>query len=194
MREALLYSEKRPRDLLFDIVERIVTTPRADELMVVTLTREAATQAAGEARSAGIEFANWTTAAMAVVRAMLGSESLLDERGRPIPTGVTANAARVGGLVRDFRDRTEAFLLEFLLQRLGDVRLRDHTALAHALFRQFDRRIPVHTLEERVAILVARLADRVTLEGDRYVACPQGVSPPPAYDDLRQPRLLALTR
>jgi hypothetical protein len=73
--------------------------------------------------------------------------------------------------VRDqFEDLTEAFLLETLIRRLNDVTIRDHRALAHALFRQFDRSVPLDDLEDRVVVLLARLADRVELQGDRYVA------------------------
>jgi len=50
------------------------------------------------------------------------------------------------------------------------VTVRDHRALAHVLFRQFDPEVPIGDLEDRVVILLARLADRVELQGDRYVA------------------------
>jgi hypothetical protein len=55
-----------------------------------------------------------------------------------------------------------------LIDRLRDVSTRDHTALAHALFRQFDRGVPLDDLEDRVVILLAQLADRVELDGDVY--------------------------
>ena len=84
--------------------------------------------------------------------------------------GITAQAAPVAGLRDDFRDRTEAFLLAVLIERLGDVTVRDHRALAHVLFRQFDPGVPVGDLEDRVVVLLAQLADRVDLQGDRYVA------------------------
>ncbi len=57
-------------------------------------------------------------------------------------------------------------MLEFLIRTLGDVTTRDHRALAHALFRQFDRSIPMEDFEDRVAILLATLAGRVTLRDD----------------------------
>jgi hypothetical protein len=75
----------------------------------------------------------------------------------------------VAALADDYRDRAEAFLLETIISRLGDVTVHDHTPLAHALFRQFDPCVPMHDLEDRVAILAARLADRVALDGDTYV-------------------------
>lgn len=171
LRQELLYTEKRARDILFVTIARIVSEAPDDTPIVARLTREAAARAREEAERAGFEFSNWQTAAKAAVKALICSGSLLDPQGEPIPTGVAAHAATVGSLCEDYEDRTEAFLLEVLLRRLGDVTVHDHTALAHALFRQFDPNVPMHDLEDRVAILLARLADRVTMDGDRYVVC-----------------------
>ncbi len=168
LRQELLYSEKRARDMLFAAIERLIAGTPDGSLIVARLTREASTLAREEAERAGYEFANWDNAAKAVVKALLSSESLLDPGGQPILFDVSAHAAPVGSLREDYQDRTEAFLLEFLLRRLGDVTVRDHTALAHALFRQFDRAIPMDDLEDRVVILLARIADRVALDGDTY--------------------------
>ncbi len=168
LRQELLYSEKRARDLLFAAIAQLIGRLPEGSLIVARLTREAATRAREEAERAGYEFMNWDNAAKAVVKALLSSESLLDPGGQPILFSVSAHASPVGSLREDYQDRTEAFLLEFLLRRLGDVTVRDHTALAHALFRQFDRTIPMHDLEDRVVILLARIADRVALDGDTY--------------------------
>jgi NhaP-type Na+/H+ or K+/H+ antiporter len=102
------------------------------------------------------------------MRALLMAEALLTLDGTAIPMGITAQAAVVGGMRDDYCDVTEAFLLEFIIRRLGDVTTRDHTALAHALFRQFDPRVSRDELEDRVVILLARLADHVVLLGDAY--------------------------
>lgn len=169
LRQELLYSEKRARDLLFSAIARTIADQSGETMIVARLTRESTVAARAEAERVGFEFANWDTASKAVVKALLCSGSLLTPAGEPIPFDVTAHAATVGGLRDDYRDRTETYLLEFLLQRLGDVTVRDHKALAHALFRQFDPRVSMHDLEDRVAILLARLASRVTLDGDKYV-------------------------
>jgi hypothetical protein len=100
---------------------------------------------------------------------MIGAEVLLTPDGRPIRSDITAQATPVAVVRDEFEDLTEAFLLERLIQRL-DVTTRDHRALAHVLFRQFDRSVPLADLEDRVVMLLARLADRVELQGDRYVA------------------------
>src|SRR2546430_9525852 len=110
----------------------------------------------------------YTTLFRSVMRALLLSEALLTLEGTPISMGITAQAAVVGGMRDDYCDVTGAFLLEFIIRRLGDVTTRDHTALAHALFRQFDPRVSRDELEDRVVILLARLADHIVLRGDAY--------------------------
>ena len=168
LRQELLYSEKRARDILFASIERVMADQDQDPPIVARVTREAAARAREEAERTGYECTHWDNAAKAVMKALLCSGSLLDPEGQPIPFGVSAHASPVGSLRDGYRDRAETFLLEYLLRRMGDVSVRDHTALAHALFRQFDQTIPLHDLEDRVVILLAQLADRVALDGDTY--------------------------
>jgi hypothetical protein len=125
--------------------------------------REAANDARREAQRIGLEISNWDTVSRAVINAMLAAGVLLTNNGATIPTGITAMGTAIAALKEDYRDRTEAYLIEFLIRNLGDVSARDHKALAHALFRQFDRSIPMDDLEDRVAILLATLEGRVVL-------------------------------
>jgi hypothetical protein len=133
------------------------------------LTRDAATRAQQQEQLSGSSSARWDITSKTVVKAMVGAGVLLTPEGRPVPPGITAQATPVAIVRDEFQDITEAFLLEMLIHRLGDVTVRDHRALAHVLFRQFDRAVPIEDLEDRVVILLARLADRVELRGDRYV-------------------------
>ncbi|MFN2570903.1 MAG: hypothetical protein ABR537_04720 [Gemmatimonadales bacterium] len=168
LRGQLLYSEKRPRDVLFRAVEQLVAERSADPMIVSRLTREAAARAREQADASGFAFRHWDTASKAVIKAMLCAGVLLTVEGSAIVPGITAQATTVAALKEHFRDITESFLLEMLITRLLDVTTRDHTALAHALFRQFDPAVPIEELEDRVVILVARLADRIELRGDLY--------------------------
>ena len=172
LRRELLYSEKRPRDVLFRAIEAILTeqTQTSGLRILSRLTRDAASHARSEARRAAFEFHHWDTASKAVVKAMLFAGVLLGPDGDPILPGIAAQATPVVRLRDQYQNLTEAFLLETLIQRLGDVTTRDHRALAHALFRQFDRDVPIEDMEDRVVILLAQLADRVELRGDTYVA------------------------
>ena len=106
------------------------------------------------------------TAQWALHNAMLGARTFLAPSGDALQPGLRAQATPVAALQEGFRDLAEAYLLEFLITRLGDVGSRDHVALAHALFRQFDARVPLADLEDRVVLLLATLHDRITLRDD----------------------------
>lgn len=165
LRERFLYSEKRARDMIFRAVEDILRGggTGAMHLIVSRLTREAANNARREAQRIAFEFSNWDIASKAVINAMLAAGVLLTDNDARIPAGIAALGTRIAALKPGYQDLTEAYLLEFLIRKLGDVTTRDHKALAHALFRQFDRSIPMEDFEDRVAILLATLAGRVTL-------------------------------
>jgi hypothetical protein len=167
LRKELLYSEKRPRDTMFRAIEELLAEQSGEHRILSRLTREAAARAARAASEAAVR---WDITSRTVVKAMIGAEVLLTPDGRPIRSDITAQATPVAIVRDEFQDLTEAFLLETLIQRLDDVTTRDHRALAHVLFRQFDRGVPLADLEDRVVMLLARLADRVELRGDRYVA------------------------
>src|SRR6185436_18995050 len=126
-----LYSEKRARDLLFWAMESILAEGRPP-MILARLTREAAWKARSAAETAGYAFHNWEPASRAVSGAMLNAGALLDENGALIAPGMQAQAARVVRFRDGFRDRTEAYLVEFLIAKIGDVSTRDHKALAHA--------------------------------------------------------------
>ena len=156
--------------MLFRAIEQIVSSSaaRGEPKIVSRLTREAAACARRDAEESGFEFGPWDPTSKAVVKAMLCAGVLLTVDGAPIPADITAQATAVAALRSGYQDLTEAFLLRFLVERLDDVTTRDHTALAHALFRQFDRGVPLDDLEDRVVILLARLAGEVELAGNVY--------------------------
>jgi hypothetical protein len=141
LRHELLYSEKRPRDFIFAATEQLLWERGGAPTILSRLMRDATARARDLAESAGLEFANWGTTGKAVVRAMLAAGALVTLEGEVVLPGVEALATLVASVREGYRDLTESFLIEFLITRLGDVTMRDHTALAHALFRQFDRSI-----------------------------------------------------
>jgi hypothetical protein len=164
LRDCFIYSEKRARDIVFHSLEDILQNGTVGRRLILSkLIREAANNSRREAQRIGFEFSNWETAGRAVVNAMLAAGVLLTHNNVPIPAGIAALGTAIVGLKEGYRDLTEAYLLEFLIRNLGDVSARDHKALAHALFRQFDRSIPMEDLEDRVAILLATLDGRVAL-------------------------------
>lgn len=163
LRQNFLYSEKRARDILFGAIDGLLAKAAESPLILCRLAREAASQAQQAAQAMGFEFFNWDVTSGAVVRAMLNAGVLLNRSGAPVPVGIAAQATPIAGLKEEYRDLTEAYLIEFLIRKLGDVTTRDHRAVAHALFRQFDPSIPMERFEDRVALLLATLADRVVL-------------------------------
>jgi hypothetical protein len=168
LREEFIYAEKRARDFFFMENESILHES-GPPVLVSRLTREAAHRARMRAQQVGYDLQNWSTASKATINAMLGAGVLLDLNGLPIPLNIAAPAAEVWALSEGFADATEAYLLEAIICRLRDVTARDHTALAHALFRQFDRSISMGDLEDRVVLLLATLSERVALgEGGVY--------------------------
>jgi hypothetical protein len=168
MRRELLYSEKRLRGFMFDAIDELLQEPGRHATILSRLRHDATACARRRAAAAGVEFGNWETAGSAVVRAMLAAGAFLTPRGEVIYPGVKALATAVGSAREGFRDLTESFLLEFIIDRLGDVTVRDHTALAHVLFRQFDPNVSMADQEDRVAILLARRSHRITLRGQNY--------------------------
>jgi hypothetical protein len=169
LRAEFVYAEKRARDFIFQAVEGVLGAAGAP-LIISKLTREVSARARSRAHHAGFDLSNWDTAAKATVNAMLASGVLLAPDGRPIPLTIAAQAADVARLAAGYRDATEAHLLTVLIRRLGDVTARDHIAMAHALFRQFDPSVAMEDMEDRVARLLASLEGRVAV-GDGGAYC-----------------------
>jgi hypothetical protein len=120
LREQLLYSEKRMRDILFRGARVAVNTRFRDgsTVSLSRLTREMEFFGRVMGEREGIEAnADWETAAKAVVNTMVRAGVLLGRRRLPVLAG---NGAPVTDLAEDFESRCEAFLVEFLMCRLGD--------------------------------------------------------------------------
>jgi hypothetical protein len=178
LRENFAYCEKRARDLLFAAVEEALreSIGGGEPPILSRLTREAALRAREAARQSGFAFTNWEIASRAVVNAMLAAGVFVMGNGSAVRPDITAQATRIAGLKKGFRDLTEAYLVELVVRKLGDVTTRDHKALAHALFRQFDARISIADLEDRVVLLLAMLSGRVALREDGKYALRKTVS------------------
>jgi hypothetical protein len=162
LRADFLYTEKRARDLLFQVIPAAITA-RPRPILVAQLIRTAAVRAGRRAAGLGFGPANWHIASRATVHAMLAAGALLRPDGSTIPRTPSAQSSEVAALRPNFADFTEAHLIEYLIRKLGDITPRDHIALAHALFRQFDASIPIEQLEARVTALLATLSHRITL-------------------------------
>jgi hypothetical protein len=172
LRAGFLYSEKRARDCVFTALERTLANA-SEPPTLATLTRSTLQEARLEATRIRYDLVNSEIVTRAVFNAMTRAGVLLGTDGHPLVLSVRSYAARVASLKRSFRDDTECFLLEYLIQTLGDVGTRDHLALAHVLFRQFDIAIPMADLEDRVVTLLDTMSDRLELRGGRTYAIRQ---------------------
>jgi hypothetical protein len=174
LRTAFLYSEKRARDCVFAATETVLMTaaPAPTLAALIRLTLQAARD---RARLIQYDLLNSETVTRAVFNAMLRADVLLDLDGNSIRVDLRAYATRVRSLAPDYRIQTEAFLLEFLIGALGDIGTRDHLALAHVLFRQFDPNVPMTDLEDRLVTLLAAMDDRLELShSGLYSVCAKG--------------------
>jgi len=172
LRSDFLYTEKRARDILFREIESLLRKS-PDPISVSRLIRSAAARACRRGAGLGVASANWNIASRATVHAMLAAGVLLRPDGSPISRNSAACSAPAAALRPGFHDATEACLLEYLVRKLGDVTPRDHTALAHVLFRQFDDSVPREQLEERVTMLLSAISHRVMLtpSGTYFAPC-----------------------
>lgn len=169
LRNNLFYSDKRTRDALFAAADHILSS--GPPVMLSRLTREAAEFAQAHRLTTVREPVNWEMSAKAVFNSMLYAGVLLDQSGNAVRPHIQAQASEIKALSPSYADTTEAFLVQFLIRKLGDVTIRDHKALAHALFRQFDPNITLGDLEDRVVRLIATLSNSITLTEDgTYVA------------------------
>ncbi len=166
LRSNFLYTEKRPRDLLFDSLEKMLSEAGDRPPILAKLEREAARLAAQAASRQNIQYSNWGTASRALTNAMLHARVLLGLQDEVVPPGLAARATVVHRLANDFRETTEAYLLLVIIDQLKDVAVRDHTALAHALLRRFDRTVSLGEMEDQIVILLAKLHQQVTLLSD----------------------------
>lgn len=156
------------RDLLFRAVRQEMTWRKESQsaVMLARFAREIEALGREWGPAAGVESNNWHMPIKAVINTMIRAGVLLDIDGEPIAAGVGANAAAIASVDDNFENRCEAFLVEFLIRRLGDVTVRDHRALAHALLRQFDPNVPMDDLEDHIAVLISRLEGKITLTED----------------------------
>lgn len=166
LRGQYLYCEKRARDFVFSAAESVMNETHGRKLLLHRLRRLSEERARADAARRQYVFTNWAVGTKTTLNAMLQAGAFLTRGGETLSASIASEAIEVGALQPDFRNRTERFLLEFLIRELGDVSMRDQTALAHALFRQFDDSIAMEDMEDRVAELLADLAGSVALQAN----------------------------
>jgi hypothetical protein len=99
------------------------------------------------------------------IKLLLMSGALRGVDGKAIERNVGADASKAADLMEDATDLVESYLLEQILKR-SDVKDREHWQLALALFREFDQSVPLDDKLDRIAVLIAGLADCIALTND----------------------------
>jgi hypothetical protein len=163
LKKRFVYSPKLIRDYIFAALPADGGDDLSQHPMTVSqLVREASGKAEQAAAADKVDYKFWPVAANSVLENLLAAGVLLDEKKDTIKPGPAARGTKVHGLKPDFVDACEAYLLEYLVQNLGDITWpRDRTAIAHALFKVGPSRKEVYELQERVDYLLVRLRDRV---------------------------------
>lgn len=78
--------------------------------------------------------------------------------------GAGTDGTEVSEISESVMDDAEAYIIEYIIRDLGNVTEFEHVPMAHAVLREFDSAIDLGAQKDRVALLIAEIADRVTLD------------------------------
>jgi len=78
--------------------------------------------------------------------------------------GAGTDGTEVSEISEGVMDDAEAYMIEYIIRDLGNVTEFEHVPMAHAVLREFDSAIDRGAQKDRVALLIAKIADRVTLD------------------------------
>jgi hypothetical protein len=166
LKQRRIYSPKTIRDYVFSALREATDQSSLIPLSASQLNRQVCSNAESKAKGDGVVYDYWYAASDALLEMMLGAGVLLDGEKRPIRPGLQARGTKVHNVAPNFEDCCEMFLLEHLIKTLGDVSLRDRTALAHALFKVDPKQKSIFDMQDRVDELLVKLQDRVSERSD----------------------------
>lgn len=158
-----IFCEKRERDVLMDaLIELLKTGPQP----ISRLRRELPKRATELAQLRSVcSVTDFGRIVNFFIKLLLLSGALKNTAGDTILRNVGADASHVATLEEGAIDLIETYLLEQILKR-SDVKDREHWQLALALFREFDQSVPLDDKLDRIAVLIAKLSDRIGLTDD----------------------------
>jgi hypothetical protein len=161
-----IYTGKQIRDYIFTALRSAMEQPNLIPLSTSQLVRQVCSAAEAQAKADGVSFTFWYAASDASFEMMLHAGVLLDENGKPIPSGIGSRGTKVHRIVPNFEDRCEVFLLEFLIKTLGNISSHDRTALAHSLFKVAPDKKSIYDMQDWVDELLVMLQDRISESED----------------------------
>lgn len=160
VQKAKLFNEKPIRDLLFKTVKGIVG--REQHLQLSALRRILADESFTESQFS--DKVKWDGQVYFFCRLLLFSGTFVDARGDALSHGASADGTEVHDIRTTLEDDAEAYLIEYIIRDLGNVTEFEHTPLAHAVLRQFDTALEMGKLKDRVAFLISKVSERLTLD------------------------------
>jgi hypothetical protein len=167
------------RELLFDAVEGIVSDLDGELVLVTELFSRAVKRAQEKAAEAGYTSEkNWPTAERCIRRLMLWAGVLIGEEEEPIADKIGSNSRRLVKLAPDFRRKCEAYLMEHIIEKLGDIKYDDDPYyLGLTLFRRGkERAVAPEELKDKADVILVYLEEngRIEMDTDRVVRIKSG--------------------
>lgn len=166
LRNRRIGSPAIPRKHLFDAVEEILKEDSDVQWTVVKLTDEARERAIKAAEKGGYTRPqNWYAISGCFMRMMVAAGALIKSDGTPISPGLKTASTVVKEPAPAFRDRCEAFLVEYIIKEMGDVTVEDDYQLGLCLFQQGGQDPkPRSEMVGRVSFLLGLLEEEERIE------------------------------
>ena len=155
LKDRHIYSPKDIRDLFFAALRESDPLLRSEPLTAGRLLGRAMCRSKELAKEQNVSFKFWSHAADAMLETTLAAGVLIGQDAKALKQ--TARADLVSSVDTDLVNRSEKYLLKYVIATLGDVRLSDRTALAFALFKESPTKREVFEMQQRVDELVAAL-------------------------------------
>ena len=159
-----VYAEWRARKVIYDAIEAAVAK---EELTLSDLKRTAMRRAREAAVSGGFDLQpnHFFAATDSVFRVALRTGALRAAGGRPIDDQDVPYVVQVVSVAGDFRDHCDLFILESIINELGDVADDQCLSLAHLMYGEGvgenDGGASLDSLEEKFSNLMKMFGSRL---------------------------------
>ena len=161
LKDAHLYSPKDVRELFFEALREIAPNLSSAPMTAGRVLGKALKRAKEVAAAQNVSFQNWSHAADGMLNTALAAGVLLGHEGGILnPSARTEMVSAIDTV--HLVDRCESFMLKYVIKALGDITVRDRTALAFALFKEAPSKTEVFEMQQRVDELLALLQGEVT--------------------------------
>jgi len=175
-----VYAEWRARRAIYDAIDAIITAKKSD-VTLDDLKRAVMRQARKAAADKGFDpkVNHFFAANDSVFRVVLKVGVLRTDGGRSIGDRDVPYIVKVMGIDQDFRDRCDLFILESVINELGDVTDDQSLSLAHLMYGEGigeeEGGASLESLEEKFGNLMKNFGPRLGRNPDGYYrVAPEG--------------------